>query len=262
MTENNVRKIASIVRGHDLTRLCALQQDDHLLLARITAAGVPPSQAVETLRAYDPNETYEHLPATANRKILAYSFLRDRQQYSGIYEQTDEWAGKWAGILATRPDDACAEIAKIVDAKLKARGSDAVAVVTPGLVPGTANIGAGALGPDQHYKPLQALAVATSSQAIGAFPLDVTVDEDAPPGRRYRMVVGGGLFAAAQSKQTAGMAARLCFLFGRNNPAIAPYIGYLNAGEETFHPDIAEDVWDGRKVSQRPPSPPREKMEV
>lgn len=251
--QTTLRKIASVLRGSDLTRVRALRTTDVEMIARVLALGVQPGDVAAALAAYDPNTEYEPLPvggAAPVRVILAYSFVRDPGQYHGTYGQTAEWARECQGLLETDPDAAIERIAAVVNARLRDRGSSAVAEVRLGQPRGTPNTGPGSQGPDAHYGALQHLMVSYSGQA-GAYQFEATDSGDRKT-PRYRVDLGGGLMAGAQSKKAAIMAAKLTRVFGRHKPELVPYVGYAADDGETWGGDIEDDAPDGRPERARP----------
>lgn len=253
---SHVEKIASFLPGADLQRLRTLTSADVSLLVRCISAGVPPRAFPETLRAYKPGEEYDVAPSsgvTPARKILAYSFLRDPQQYAATYAQSHEWAGRFRGILDSEPEKALAEIAAVVNRKLKEKGSPAVADVVVGQVRGSTGSSATGGASDPNYPPLQAAMVKYSAQA-GAYSFEAE-DRGSPPNRRFVVVLGRKLVVGAQRKATAVMAARLVRVLGRHEQVLQPYVGTVDDDDDFDWDDIPDDVPDGRPPRRPSPQP-------
>ncbi|CUS18598.1 Proline-Alanine-Serine rich protein [Beauveria bassiana polymycovirus 1] len=250
---DDVARIAPTLRGRDVTTLRGLSDADWKLAATIMSCGVAPQRIAKALREYSPGREYEVVPAgmgQGKRTILAYSFVRDQAQYAHTYGQSDAWAGEMRGLLEKDPDAAKKEIAAVVNARLSARGSSALAVVTDGQPRGSPGAAATGGASDVNYPPLQALMVRYSAQA-GVFRFDA--EDDGEPGpRRFIVRLGGPLVSGAQKKATAIMAARLARVVGRGHSAVAPYMGVRDSdGDFLWGQEIPDDAPDGRPAARR-----------
>ncbi|AYP71802.1 PAS-rich protein [Penicillium brevicompactum tetramycovirus 1] len=247
---SHVGKIASFLSTADLSRVRTLNNEDVQLVVRCLAAGVPPKAFAETLGSYDPNKEYDVLPSAGpvpTRKILAYSFLRDRRQYADTYAQSDEWAGRLRGLLDTDPKKAVDEISTVVNRRLRVKGSPAVADVEVGQVRGSTGSEATGGASDPNYAPLQQAMLKYSAQA-GAFKFDAA-DCGTPRDRRFVVTLGARLIVGAQKKSTAIMAARLCRVLGRHDRVVSPYVGHVDEEEDhEWDEEIPADVADGKPV--------------
>nr|WGN91661.1 PAS-rich protein [Metarhizium anisopliae polymycovirus 1] len=245
---DDVGKIAPALRGRNIETLRRLSNEDWKLAATIMSCGVPPLRIAEVLRAYSPNREYDVAPAGAGagkRVILAYSFVRDRNQYLHTYGQSDVWAGEMRGLLDRDPSAAMKEIAAVVNARLAARGSSALAVVEHGQPRGSPGAAATGGASDVNYPPLQQAMVRYSAQA-GVYNF-VAEDDGSPGPHRFTVDLGGGLHTAAQRKATAIMAARLVRVLGREDPVVVPYIGYKDNDDDwLWGADVEDDAPDGR----------------
>nr|BED98304.1 MAG: PAS-rich protein [Aspergillus flavus polymycovirus 1] len=225
----HVAKVATILAGKDLGRLRMLNEGDCQVFTQLVASGISPRLVPEVLRSYDPGRAYS--PQSAHgvrptRNIMAYSFVRDANQYRNTYGQSDEWAGRLRGLLEEDRPTALAMIERVVNAKLAAKGSDAVAKVEYGQgrgSPGSATTGGES---DPNYPDLARKMRQFAAQAgIHRFN---AVDAGEPRERRFVCALEGGLITGAQKKATAQMAARLCRVLGRYDPVLKPYIGYID----------------------------------
>jgi hypothetical protein len=175
--------------------------------------------------------------------IQLYSFLRDANQYSGVYGMSEERAAELRNLAAADVDAARDEVAQFVAASPRTRASGrAVEVSTVGM-PGTSNPGASPLTGAHSITASYAQEIASNSGVYGAYKFEA-FDTRREETQRFAVDLGANLFVLAHSKKLAVSVARIARVKGRSDPLAAPYVFYVDRMHRCVgNGDIPAEVW-------------------
>uniref|UniRef100_A0AB74UMC1 Capsid protein n=1 Tax=Pseudopestalotiopsis camelliae-sinensis polymycovirus 1 TaxID=3367397 RepID=A0AB74UMC1_9VIRU len=224
-------------------KLSAITADELGAVIKAASLGLSAQRLHECIHAVNSGESPELPEVSGSPKpvtVQAWSFVKDRGQYADTYQLSSAQAGEIADLLLTDVEKGIAEITAIVTSALRRRGSARpVAVSTAGMpatrgapppVPGVGNAGRGALKEE----------IRSNAATYGLYKFDAE-DTGRPGSLRYRVRLGGGLYATHPSKTGAIDVARICRVKGRAYPLIADRI-YLWIDGKT--PAVGSDIPD------------------
>lgn len=244
MSPERAERIAKLEPG-DITTinsLAALSQkaDDIIRIAREIKDGHA-SQMPDTASASGPRTL----------RIIARSFVKDRNQYNATYGLTDEKASELAILLNTHPEEACNQIKTIAMEKLSAKGSGR-----------NVEVHLSSLGPESTTNPDSDGGAKELSAEISRNPglYGLYQFEAEPTGLsgqyQFGVHLGDDLFAIGQSKKVVIAAARICRVKGRNNELMKSHIWYWTKWASAVRgDDIPDSVWDGKQGVHDPIKP-------
>lgn len=185
-------------------------------------------------------------------KIQLHSFLHDPRQYSDTYGMAPEEVERLRSVERADPEAAREAVLTHIAAHPRIiQSGRPVSVVfdgAPGDTPGAAQPLANASG---VTKSLSA-EIASGAPLYGAYKFNAF---ETPLGETQRFAVdlGGNFFAVTFSKRNAISAARIASVKGRKDPAVLPYIVYVNSGGNMVSGgDIAREYWDCRRGPRDP----------
>ncbi|UOK20168.1 hypothetical protein [Diplodia seriata polymycovirus 1] len=188
-------------------------------------------------------------PNTAAKPItiVAWSFLKDRGQYHATYGLTAPRAGELTELLLTDADAAAREIATIVSDALRQRGSPRPVHVSLDGVPSRTKVGGEGAPTGDGGLRLLSQEIALNPGTYGSYRF-TTESTGRPGAMAYRVRLGGGLCALAQSKKLAIAAARITRIKGRTDPLVRDFVAFWAEGSSVkFGTDIpAKIAFDGR----------------
>jgi len=191
-------------------------------------------------------------------KILAWSFLKDHGQFHDAYGLTSARAGELTDLLRSDREKAVAEIATIVTAALRKKGSPRPVSVSLEGMPGVP-------ATDHSSRSIAGGTRASFKEEIRRDPayygmFSCTVEDTGRSGaQRYRAKLGGGLYATHGSKVGAIDVFRICRKHGRAHELIVDNVAFWLEGREPLFGDSipSKVIFDGRlSPNADPPSEP------
>lgn len=250
-----------IIGSELAAKLASLTADDFAALARAGSLGLSPAKLHEGVKAIAAGAQYD-LPRGGGLPkpitIQAWSFVRDHGQYHDTYGLSSARAGELTDQLRKDPDSACAEIAAIVTAALRQRGSPRAVVVNTAGMPGAPTTDHSARPVTSSNRNALKEEIRRSPATYGLYRF-VAEDTGRAGGERYAVRLGGGLVAFHQSKQGAVDTARICRRLGRQSPLIVSSVAFWIQGRSPTYGDAipAKVSFDGvLGPNQQPPEDP------
>lgn len=220
-------------------KLVDLSVDDFIALARAGSLGLPPQKLFEGVQAIASGATYD-LPTGGGQPkaivVQAWSFVKDHGQYHDTYGLSSSRAGELTDLLRSNRDAAVAEIAAVVTAALRKRGSPRPVVVNTNGMPGAPTT-------DHSARPITSTNRNALKEEIKRSPATyglyrfVAEDTGRAGAERFAVRLGGGLFAFHQSKQGAIDTARICRRLGRRHEPIIASIAFWLGGKNPVYGD-------------------------
>jgi len=219
-------------------------------IIKLTSSGLSASRVLDYAAHLDDEEEPPVLPAPNGPRPLTiqlHSFLRDPRQYSDTYGIEASQVAEWQSLARSEPEQARTLVSSYLSAHPRVVQSNRAVRVTlegsPGSAPGSAQPLANATAITKSLKA----EVRTNPFLYGSYqfeahetPFDIT--------RRYAVPLGGELFSLTFSKDSAIAVARIASVKGRQDPAVSPYVGYVDSSNRVlFGGDISSKVWDGKR---------------
>jgi len=245
-------------------RLKDLSVEDFAALARAGSVGLTPKLLREGIRAVGEGEEVS-LPGMGGTpkplNIQAWSFVNDRGQYADTYHLSSARAAELKDLLLADPESALREITEVVTVALRKRGSPKPVRVSLGAVPGTgAGQGDGGPGAGVTSRALKD-EIRRNDKLYGMYRF-VPEDTGRAGATRFRVDLGGGLYASYQSKVGAVDVARICRVHGRTHALVIDHVSlWLDGRSPLFGSDIpAKITFSGQlKPNEAPPAKPMQK---
>jgi len=223
------------------SKLSELTVEEISCLVKASSLGLKPSQLHAGIQALAEGSEYELSAAGgAPRPIViqAWSFVRDRGQYHDTYGLTSAKAGELSDLLRTDREKGVAEITAVVTAALRKKGSaKPVTVSTLGL-PGipTAESGMASTTGANHDALKEEIKRSPAEYGLYKFTVE---DTGRSGGQRFRVRLGGGLYAIHASKRGAVDVARITRKHGRTHELVAGNVALWIDGKS---PLIGADI--------------------
>nr|WJL29796.1 P4 [Setosphaeria turcica polymycovirus 2] len=176
--------------------------------------------------------------------IQLHSFLRDPRQYGDTYHISHDVVNHLRSLELSDREAAREGLLSAVSATSRIiQSGRPVRVVfegSPGDTPTTASPLANATSINKSL----AAEIASNSVRYGSYrydavetPLDIT--------QRFAVDLGQNFFVLAFSKKAAIAVARIASVKGRGDPAVLPFIVYINSAGQMLHgKDIPESYWN------------------
>lgn len=239
-------------------RVSALQVEDIVVLVKCLSLGFPPSELHSGATRVANGENVpvpSHLGSPNPIKINAWSFVNDHGQYADTYGLTDGRAGELKGMLRTDTEAGIRAITDVVTAALAKRGSNKPVLVSRDGMPGAGQTDH-KQGPGQQGGADLKVEISKSPTLYGMYQFD-TEDTGRPGPMRYRVKLGGGLYAVFPSKRGAIDVARICRVKGRHDESIAGRVVFWRDDKPPLSgPDVpAKVTFDGRARPGEPLMP-------
>lgn len=175
--------------------------------------------------------------------IQLYSFLRDANQYAGVYGMSEDRANELRNLAEADVESAREEVMQFVAASPRTRASGrAVEVSTTGM-PGTKNPGASPLTGAHSITAAYAQEIASNSGVYGAYKFEA-FDTKREETQRFAVDLGSNFFVLTHSKKLCVSVARITRVKGRNDPLAIPYVYYVDRAHRCVgNGDIPPDAW-------------------
>lgn len=252
--------LSDIISTDLASALADLSVADFTALVKAASVGFGPSKlkaGVDAIHRGDEVPLPSGLGQAGSLKIVAWSFCSDHGQFADTYGVSVARAAELKHQLRYTPDDAIAEIRKIVTDALEKKGSLRPVVILRDGIPGS--------GTTDHSGPRSAQLKSDLKKEIKSrgtlYGMYKFVAEDS--GRQgdlhFRVRLGAGLWATAASKSSAIDVARICRVNGRSHELVADRVCFWRDGKApVFGVDIPESVtFDGKlKPGQALPADP------
>nr|QKK35405.1 putative PAS-rich protein [Erysiphe necator associated polymycovirus 1] len=246
-------------------RIAALDLSDIEAILSVTASGFRPAElhkAAISIARGEEVETNPELGRPRPLTIVAWSFVNDRVQYHDTYGLTDAAAGELQSLLRANCADGCEKIREVVQASLTRTGSTRPLVISTSGVPNAP------VTPGEPPRPGKVGAelkeeIRRNAQLYGQYQF-TAVDSGAMDKSRFRVPLGGGLFATNQSKAGAVDVARITRVRGRLHPLVIDRVAFIRTGRApVFGAAIPDKVsFDGRLPPRAvPPADPIERSD-
>jgi len=245
-------------------KLKDLSVDDFAALARAGSVGLSPRRLREGIHAVGEGEevTLSGIGGTPKPlNIQAWSFVNDRGQYADTYHLTSARAAELKDLLIAKPEDALKEITEVVTVALRKRGSPKPVRVSLGAIPGTGvTQGGGGPGAGVTSRALKD-EIRHNDKLYGMYRF-TPEDTGRAGATRFRVDIGGGLYASYQSKVGAVDIARICRVHGRTHHLVVDHVSlWIEGKSPVFGSDIPVKLtFTGKlKPNESPPPKPNQK---
>jgi len=231
-------------------RLAGLSTEDFAAIARAGSLGLSPTQlraGVQTILNGDVSD----LPSGGGQPkpliVQAWSFARDKGQYHDTYGLSSAQAGELTDLLRANAEEAVKKITEIVTTHLRTKGSNRPVQVNLAGLPSSTHApqavnggrtGRGVLKDEIRQDPA----------FFGLFQSFVVEDTGRTGSERFRVRLGGGLYATHPSKQGAIDTARVCRKHGRHHDLVAGSVAFWLEGKPPQYGDSipAKVTFDGK----------------
>lgn len=212
--------------------LSGLSVSDFQALARAGSLGLSPSALRAGVQAIERGDEAPLPPGGGQPRplvIQAWSFVKDKGQYHDTYGLSSAKAGELTDLLFSDREKGLAEITSIVTAALRQRGSKRPIRVTAAGLPGASDVegAAPAAGGSDRLALKDEIRRDPATYGLYQF---LAEDTGRSGGERFRVGLGGGLYACHQSKVGAVDVARICRKHGRDFPLIHDHIVFWMEG--------------------------------
>lgn len=259
--------VTNVVTRECAQRLADLTLGDFEAIVRVGSLGLNPQQILDSVAAVNRGEDPqlpENSGAPKPLKINAWSFLKDHGQFSDTYGMTSAEAGAMLDLLASDADKALADIAALVTAQLRKRGSLRPVVVSREGMPAPRHADAGTPAPGRQGGYELKEEIKRNPTVYGMYHFEAEPTGSVGP-QAFRCRLGGGLYSTFPSKKGAVDVAKICRVNGRDHPLCAGRVAFWLQGKPPMYGDyIPEKVtFDGRlAVGVDPPADPAVKAKT
>jgi len=226
--------VSDFVTPELAAKLANVTPDEYSNLVKLTSLGMTPSQVIEAVQALNAGNDPE-LPTTGGRpKVLtiqAWSWLNDPAQYRDTWGCTTAEAAALKDKFETDADAAVKELTDLLNTKNRSRGSTRPIAVTTANSPGGGSPGQpGNPGAGKAMRAALKDHIRTNPVLFGSY--NFTAEDTGFPGNmRFRVRLGGGLYAVAPSKTAAVDVARIARVEGRRHPLVTDHVVFWLEGK-------------------------------
>jgi len=243
-------------------KLASLTADEYSSLVKLGSLGMTPRQVIEAVQAVNAGSDPE-LPATGGKpKVLTvqiWSWFNDPAQYRETWGCQSAEVAALKDLYATDPEACVKKLTDLLNTKNRARGSTRPVTITTANSPGSGLAGQ-SVNPGAGQAVRKALKehIKTSPILFGAYNFEAE-DTGLAGKLKFRVSLGGGLYATGSSKVAAVDTARICRVEGRRFPLISDSVVLWLEGKPpvpgTHIPDKV--TFDGKlRPNDAPPADP------
>lgn len=239
--------LSDVIPMESLLRLAELEEEDVKAITSAVTLGYSPQMFFEALQSIKagnepalPRQSGQPKTLTVN----AWSFVNDKQQYSGVYSLSPQRAAELKELLLRDPDTAASEIHAIVAAAISGRKSNKGVHVSLNGMPGSSS--GDSPGSLKGLNAQLKIEIATQGARYGQYKFTATATPYGGP-HAFSVPLGAGFSAYFANKVGAVDVARIASVHGRFHQLVDGYVGFLSPGSTSpkFGSSIPEKVtWD------------------